>query len=68
MALSIGTVSVLDKAGEVFKRIWCALAVLRPHSPFIHPLRTRLDAPRPNYVASPDGRSPAMIRAAQVLL
>jgi hypothetical protein len=28
MALSIGTVSVLDKGGNVFLRIWCALAFL----------------------------------------
>ena len=27
MALSIGTVSVLDKCGKVFMRIWCALAL-----------------------------------------
>jgi hypothetical protein len=29
MEVSVGTLSVLDKGGEVFKRIWCGLAFVR---------------------------------------
>ena len=37
MALADGTVSVLDKEGKVFERIWCAACPRAPLPPSLHP-------------------------------